>query len=213
MLARIKVNEKAFIETIQQGISDHLKSKIKGIGVPTRKRVGEVIKRELLGSPTVKDLISGQLKHDFGLTDSRASAAIDSIISYMSDNIEIKTKTSPKETIVLLSLLPIDPEFISSIVGGEYSSYNNGVRHEVKWADWLITHGTEIVISDYGIFDASSEGRRGRSGGTFLMKKGIGSFRVNPEHSGTEEDNFITRAITPHAKEILEIVLDEIGRS
>lgn len=212
MRGKLKIDEKIFVDMVQKSISSILTDRIKKIGIPTRQRVGEIIKRELSASVTVKSLLSGQLKDDFGLTDRRASLAVDSIISIMSDNIDIKTKTTEKETLVLIQLLPISPDSIAAIVGGEFKSYRDGKESGiVKWAEWLITRGTEIVISDHAV--VFSPPRRGRSGGSYLMKKNAGVFRVDPEHSGTTEDNFITRAISPHAKEIAQIILEEIARN
>lgn len=211
MQARLKLMEKEFIDTVRRGIFDSVKDRVKTSAGPIKKRVGEIIERELLKSPTTRELLNGQLKHDFGLTDKMAAGAVDSIVQYMIGSLGVAIEIYVDKINVTLNLLPIGVDFINEITGGKFTTYNHGIRGEVDWAYWLITKGTQIVIEDYNAVDASP--RPGRSGGNFLMKKGFGPFRVNPEHSGTLENNFITRAVTPHAKEIMEAILFELGRS
>lgn len=72
---------------------------------------------------------------------------------------------------------------------------------KIDWLDWLLTHGDEAVVVDH-YFQPSGRGR------THLgtMKYVESTFwSVPKQHSGTEDDNFITRAIEKYsANGILE---------
>lgn len=210
MRVNLKINTKDFVKNILDGINADLKARVKSIRKPAKEKIAALIERELVASHTVKSLILGQIRHDFGLTVEKAENAVISMISYMSKNIQILSKFNKTSTTITINLLPIDKEFIESIVGGKFTSYKNGIPTGiVDWADWLITKGTQVVIT--GFHEETDAANSGRSGGNTIMKSG-GIFRVEPQHAGTEDDNFITRAIYPKAEAILQIVFDEITR-
>lgn len=216
MKTKWKVDAKSFAKDLLDGINEDLKKKVKKIKRPLKQRIAKLLERELVASDTIKSVVAGQLRHEFGLTKPKAEAAAISIIVHMVQNIQILSKFNKKSTTVIINLLPIDKEFIDSIVGGRFPSYKRagkGLKAVetgiVDWADWLITRGTQVVIGTHGL--DNTEGNKGRSGGTIVMKEG-GLFRVDPAHAGTVDDNFITRAIYPHGEAILDIVFEEIER-
>ncbi len=61
----------------------------------------------------------------------------------------------------------------------------------LPWLKWLTTLGDAVIVRDYevraGFPDKSRTGDK-------IMVKGSG-WRVPPAHSGTPENNFLTRAI------------------
>ena len=64
----------------------------------------------------------------------------------------------------------------------------------LDWLNWILTRGDEIIVSKFRFEPESGRGRTGRG----RMKKG-GSWRVSPQYAGTEDDNFITRALSDKA--------------
>jgi hypothetical protein len=69
-----------------------------------------------------------------------------------------------------------------------FTTYSGGTLH---WLDWLLLKGDSIIIIDYQYNPKIGLGRSKLGN----MKAG-GSFRVPPQFSGSEDDNFITRALT-----------------
>jgi hypothetical protein len=69
-----------------------------------------------------------------------------------------------------------------------FTTYSGGTLH---WLDWLLLKGDSIIIIDYQYNPKIGLGRSNLGN----MIAG-GSFRVPPQFSGSEDDNFITRALT-----------------
>ena len=73
---------------------------------------------------------------------------------------------------------------------------------KLNWLEWLLEKGDTPIIIGYR-YSASDKGRTG--GG--IMKPG-GAFRIPPQFSGTEEENFVIRALVgePQQQEIERII-------
>lgn len=86
-----------------------------------------------------------------------------------------------------------------------HTRIQNGDLH---WLDWLLKRGDNIIIVNYQYNPTSGLGRSGLGN----MVAG-GSFRVPPQFSGTEDNNFITRAlIGPNQeKQITKLFSDILG--
>lgn len=85
--------------------------------------------------------------------------------------------------------LNIQPDNFANLLGlpQGHSVYQGGNLH---WLDWLLNRGDEIIVAGYQYNPQTGIGRSKLGN----MKTG-GSFRVPPEFSGTEQNNFITRAL------------------
>ena len=75
-------------------------------------------------------------------------------------------------------------------------------RKSVKlhWLAWLLQAGSSMIVSGYE-YTPSFEGR---SGGGVMTGGGV--WRVPPEFSGTESDNFITRALNNRDKQLSQLL-------
>lgn len=74
-----------------------------------------------------------------------------------------------------------------------HTVYNGGDLH---WLDWLLKRGDNIIVANYQYNPQTGLGRSGLGN----MIPG-GSFRVPPQFSGTEDNNFITRAFIGSSQE------------
>jgi hypothetical protein len=104
---------------------------------------------------------------------------------------------------ITIELQPSDFQNLLSLQSG-HVVYSQGDLH---WLNWLLTMGNSVIIANYNYSPQSGAGRS-RQG---IMKFG-GSFRVPPQYSGTDTDNFITRALTGSAQEdqITQIINTEL---
>jgi hypothetical protein len=68
-----------------------------------------------------------------------------------------------------------------------HTIYQDGDLH---WLEWLLKRGDSIIVTNYTYNPSSGLGRSGLGN----MIPG-GAFRVPPQFSGTEDNNFITRAL------------------
>jgi hypothetical protein len=104
---------------------------------------------------------------------------------------------------ITIELQPADFQNLLSLQSG-HVVYSQGDLH---WLNWLLTMGNSVIIANYNYSPQSGAGRS-RQG---IMKFG-GSFRVPPQYSGTDTDNFITRALTGSTQEdqITQIINTEL---
>tara|TARA_A100001201_G_scaffold21819_1_gene24329 strand:- start:4839 stop:5489 length:651 start_codon:yes stop_codon:yes gene_type:complete len=168
-----------------------------------------IVGSTLNASPTVRSLLGGTLKDDFGLRPGEASAAITNIIAFLSKNVTAQALGIRNGMQINLNFLPGGFDDILSVPGGSYQSTNG----EVNWLEWLLTRGTQVVIADYALFDGAKG--KTRSGGSKVMIPQVNkpAFRVDPEHAGTIADNFISRALDPAKDEIGKLIINEMQRS
>jgi hypothetical protein len=208
MTGRIKFpNPDELTRAIKKDLFFRAQKAFRKLSPDVKRRVGAIVQQELSSSETTISLLQGTLRDEFGLTKQWAVEATFDIIKYMTSNIDVSMSTKDGNYTIVLSIPPADENFINSVRNSEFSTENG----DVPWLLWLLKHGTQVVIDDHRLF----WGPRiiGRSGGNMIMiKSGLDPFRVDPDHAGTESDNFITRAILNKQDEILFILEEEVRR-
>lgn len=144
------------------------------------------VEQTILTDPTSDSLKNGVLKTDFGLNFDPVPA----IAKAVADSVELDfNQITPKlkggyeiriQPLDYLNILTI-PE---SIVITE-----KGVQ--LPWFEWLALYGNSVIVMNFGVFYNAGMGRS--QGG--IMVPSMGPFMVDPAYSGTQSDNWITRAI------------------
>lgn len=163
-------------------------------------------------SPTISSLLNGKLKADFGLDDEMSTKAVNELISYVSNNVNVVFNIGrDKQSVASISLTipPVDTSAFLTAISGSYQSVGGYGGGQVNWLQWLLTKGTTVVIDGFSVEYGPFENSRS---GAALMVEG-GAFRVDPEFAGVEGDNFITRAINQSLNELRTILRDELQRS
>lgn len=81
--------------------------------------------------------------------------------------------------------------------------------HDIPWLQWLIIEGDRVLIDDASIFFTKA----GRSGQAIMVnfKSKQNYWRVPPDHAGTPEDNFITKALALIVPEIISAIQEAIS--
>ena len=185
-----------------EAIDKLIRSKINGIELFARNS----IKNSFNKSETVSAILGGILQADFGLTDDMAVEAVDSIVEYVSNNVQIIYTKSKKTSDLLASFTLVflpNKDFYKEIKNGSYISEGiyvtgYGINGDVNWLEWLVTKGTQVILSNFYVYYEEGKGRSNQAIMIYTDKAGStrsGGFMVNPEHAGTEDDNFVTRAI------------------
>ena len=76
----------------------------------------------------------------------------------------------------------------------------------IPWLQWLLTAGDSIIIADFGV-DYGPYGRSGMARMTVSRRP----FKVDSAFSGTPENNFITKALTPRAGDIEKAIIRSLS--
>jgi len=141
--------------------------------------------------PEMQSLLSSDplsLVGQFGITISPTSI-VSAIVSSVVNSANILIIPYDKKLSGGGIELNIQPDNFANLLGlpQGHSVYQDGNLH---WLDWLLNRGDEIIVAGYQYNPQTGIGRSKLGN----MKTG-GSFRVPPEFSGTEQNNFITRAL------------------
>lgn len=187
-------------KNILDGCRDELK-KIFTKAIPKiRADVINLTVDALSKSPEIQSLKYGILKFDFGLTEDPTTA----IIYAVANSIDVYFKglrLNKNSTSNVLSIY-IQPSDFQNLLNLSEAYSVVELGNSLPWLKWLLTAGDAVLIKGYHVEYGNNP--NSRSGGAIMVPKSI--FKVNSTFSGTEDDNFITRALANYDKELATIV-------
>lgn len=172
-----------------------------------------MVRTEILASNTTRSLLGGKLQSDFGLESSQASSAVNKIIDYIANNIELNLKYSYKGkdiALFTLDLLPLGIDALTELPQGSYRSSGKYGGGDVTWLTWLLTKGTTVVIGDFWVFPNPEGSTRSGSVMQKVSRNNPDGFRVDPAFAGVADNNFVTRALSPIIPKIQDKIFKEI---
>lgn len=181
------------VETISKKINSisasYINNKIKTQKQNIKNKVKNLASSWIYSQDEMFALSNGMLSGPFGISpgDERAafSAIHNAIISAIDVDI-VPFNNSLTSGGVKIYFQPADFINLLSLPEG-HSIYERGDLH---WLQWLLQRGDEMIVTNYEYNPKAGVGRSGLGN----MKAG-GFFRVPPQYSGTEENNFVTRAL------------------
>lgn len=184
--------EKEINRAIAEAINNEISQKLNSI----LNSMKALIPSWIASQPEIISLKSSDptsLAGQFGLNKS-PSSIVDSIIQSVVNATEIKFVPYSKNLKGGLELRFQPSTFINLLALPDgHTIYNGGDLH---WLDWLLKRGDNIIVINYQYNPRTGLGRSNLGN----MIPG-GSFRVPPQFSGTDSDNFITRAFLGQAQE------------
>lgn len=201
------------VSQIESKVNQAIAERANGILIQNKTSILQKCKSLISGwvssQPEMQSLqsnVPGSLAGQFGLYPGQSISTIGTIIRAVENSITIDFKKfnsnlsgglevnfQPSSFINLLSL----PQGLVN--------YKDGSLH---WLEWLLLKGDTVIIVNYQYNQSSGIGRSGLGN----MISG-GFFRVPPQFSGTDKDNFITRALIGPSQEeaIVKIFKDVLG--
>jgi len=154
--------------------------------------------------PEIRSLLQegvpGSLNATLGFEPSQAGGAVDSIVRSIVDSTEVKV-TQINKNLKGGIQINCQPSSFANLLNSTYSVINTEKGVSLNWLDWLLTQGDKIIVVGYEY----KAGSVGRSGAGYMQSSSVG-FRIDPQFSGTADDNFITRAFSGKEEEIKSIV-------
>jgi hypothetical protein len=79
---------------------------------------------------------------------------------------------------------------------------------KIPWLQWLLIEGDKFIITGYTYIVEPTVVEKSRTD-KGIMHKSTRSWRVPPAHSGTPDDNFLTRALDSLDASIDKIISQE----
>jgi len=157
-------------------------------------RIRAIVGNALYNSQEIRSLVGGTLMADFGLTFDPSHSIVSSVMSSL--DIRVRRATSSSSTISGGFDLTMQPSDYANLL-------SLPVAHQIidggsiPWLEWLLTLGDSVIIANFGV----EYGRFGRTGRAHMVESQK-PFKVNSSFSGTESNNFVTRALQTVSREI-----------
>ena len=207
---RVRINLKDDVKTVEkkiaQSISEQLNNKLR-ISVDKIKRDVKVFVRNLLKiSPEIQSLRNGELRGAFGIPKEidPTLEIIEAIVATV--DVEFKLVRGGRGGFSGGLVIQIQPKDLSNLLNLPNARIVTKEGTALPWLKWLLTLGDKIIIKEFEVEYKDGAGRSGLA----TMSEG-GTFRVNPSFSGTEENNFITRAFKGSENRIGRIIRRHMG--
>jgi hypothetical protein len=195
---KILDSEKTITDNINKAIAAHINKVLNSKKSLILNKAKILVVGWIKSQPEIFSLLSSSpdsLAGQFGLSTSQASSAVNSIVSAIENSIEVTFvpyRDDLKGAGLEVNFQPSDFVNLLSLSSG-HTAYEGGDLH---WLNWLLTAGDQIIITNYQYNPQSGLGRSGLGN---MIPGGI--FRVPPQFSGTENNNFITRALIGSTQE------------
>jgi hypothetical protein len=199
-----KIDNKEFLDAITKEIKQIVSNKLSQVVESFRPDFVNFIENHLRkdDNDTYNSLSLGILKKDFGF--KLGENVGESVVKEISKTIHFKKLPATSLTVGGLRC-EVLKEGIGFLLNKNFSAYDSN-GNLIDWLNWLLTAGDTIVVSDYQVFYGDYSNPPSRSRGAVMVKTPSRGFRVDPNHAGTIEDNWITRAFDKAGREIEPIL-------
>ena len=181
-----------------RAISENFNKIIRNKKPVLQDRINRIVRNRLFYCPELISLRSdlpGELRSEFGISQTEAVVATETTIRAIQNGIKVEITpvkpNRPGKIAVSVDLTGLKTQNLSTVI-------KNG---SLPYMNWLLEYGDRTIIYDYSI---SAVGR-GRSGVPGIMVGGSG-WRVPPQYSGVEGNNFVTRALDGLEEELTNVL-------
>ena len=154
------------------------------------RKLPDLVVEAIKSQPEYSSLLNGELRGEFGLTNSVSK--VNDIIRIWADNIVVETeepKIRGSQIVAFYSISMIDSDY--SDVLGSPAAKQLIEGGNLPWLRWLLLDGGSILVPKYDVkFGPNPNSRTGNA----VMVEG-GSYSVNPQYRGQQGNNWVTRAV------------------
>ena len=167
----------------------HLKKNFRKYAGYLETSVASTLMTAISSSPTMRELQGGNLRGELGVEIPNIWGITMAVVN--SAKLTVNEPKIVGREIVAGIRLQAAPSDLETLKTGDPGVQETEKGQELPWLEWLTNLGDAVIVRDYEVRAGFPKNSRT---GDKIMIKGKG-WRVPPEHAGTEEDNFITRAI------------------
>jgi hypothetical protein len=171
------------------------------------KDIKSIVKEALISEPEYASLKAGTLRAEFGIQHiDNVDSVVDALVNTL--NIEyngIKVSKSNLNSKILITMVKKDD--ISGIIFTDIASVIDDKGYSLPWLRWLLLEGNKVIVQNYSVNYTNSP--RSRSG-MALMIQSDKNWRVPTNFAGSENNNWVTRAIDRAEPEIIKTIQNTI---
>ena len=187
--------DQQIVDKILLGLASQANHRVTVAARKSMSQISDYVRGVILKTPEMIELQSGVLRGEFGLTPGKAISAVEDIANRVAASITVKaTRITPSKMGGLQGGITIfiQPVDFSNVIASPQAIVRTEKGKQLDWLKWLLFEGDAIIIDDYEFRFKKGKGRSGL--GTMAgVKSGV--WRVPPEYAGTEDHNFITKAL------------------
>lgn len=191
---KVITTKQQMADDICKAVSIELNIKVVKILPKLESEFQNLIRQSIENSQEYSELVgAGRLRTELGIEDD-PTGVLQNVIQLLISNLKVKFEpVKSYRTHIFGSIklfIDTDIQHIISHSGGEYRT-KKGTK--IPWLEWLLTLGDQIIIQEYDV--VRFRPAYSRTGDAIMVKSVGGGWRVPPQFSGVEDNNFITRAI------------------
>jgi len=194
---------------ILEQIKDYLEPRLDKAAINIQNEIKTLLANALRQEPEYQSLISGQLKAELGIPDS---SYIDNIIIALVNTLQFTKNSLIVKNSGLaggFKLTMIKSEDLGGVINNTLASIDS-FGGKVPWLEWLTLKGNEILVKDYKVQFGSSP--YSRSGMAIMIQASGSSWRVPAQFTGTQNNNWITRAIERIENNVYDLIIKSIEK-
>lgn len=186
-------------QPVDKLILQALRTRAKEVIQKNYKKIRAAVKPHIVDAiydcPEMESVRSGKLKYDFGIDFDPTLV----IAWTVADSMQLSYSYS--QNYIFNFQVAIQPLNSTNLLSLPQSIIKLGSGSSIPWLEWLLKRGSQIILIDFGVLYKEA----GRTGGA-IMAQNISPFMVDPTYAGTDEDNFISRAISKKINNIQQTV-------
>jgi len=184
-------------------IFNHIDNAVNSSLGTIKSKTIDLLTLAMKNEPEYNSLKFGQLRMELGIENTDV---VDNIINAIVQTFSI-TKTLRYNTRGLsdgIKITVLSGTDLKSIIGSSDANINDTERgYSLPWLEWLLLRGNETIVQNYSVNYTSNP--RSRSG-LALMVPSSSSWRIPANFTGTESDNWTTRAISKIGDKISTVI-------
>lgn len=169
-----------------------------------RDKLIEILKEAMQQEPEYSALKNGVLKYEFGIPDT---SVVDSVVTKLANTLNIIKKPMKIMNIGLsggLDITAIEIPSFNGLLADPDAIVDDTVRgYQLPWLEWLLLRGNQIIVKKYEVKMGPNPYSRT---GNAIMVESNKNWRVPAEFVGTQNNNWITRAIDRVESQIVNVI-------
>ena len=195
VVIKLLETDQQIVDKILLGLASQANDRVTIAARKSMSQISEYVREVILKTPEMIELQSGALRGEFGLNPSKAISAVEDIAKRVAASVEVKATRIVPSSVgglkggITIFIQPVD---FSNVIASPQAIVRTEKGKQLDWLKWLLFKGDAIIIDNYEFRLKKGKGRSGL--GTMAEVKS-GVWRVPPEYAGTEDRNFITRAL------------------
>lgn len=204
---KIVENDKTILFKINKALAKEINTNFKKRKAKLLAAIKYIVWKAIHLSPENQSLSTGTLKLDFGLTEDPSTAIADAVsdsVIVILDPISANGGNSIRGGIKIL----VQPNDYSNLLNQSFAKQQIEDGGSLPWLSWLLLSGDAIIIADFGVeYSSEAKGRAGPA----RMSKYERPFKVDPQFSGTKDNNFITRSLNRYLPDIEKTIIEVLS--